>query len=77
MATEIRIPSVDESTEEVKILRWLKEKGENITVGDVLLEIETDKAAVEVESFANGVLLEVLAKENDTVAVNTVVAIVG
>ncbi len=77
MATEIRIPIVDESTEEVRILRWVKQKGENVSSGDVLLEVETDKATMEVESFADGVLLEVLANENDTVAVNTVVAIVG
>ena len=77
MATEIRIPTVDESTEEVQIVRWLKQKGQAVAAGEALLEIQTDKATVEVESFADGVLLEVLVQEDDTVPVNTVVAIVG
>lgn len=77
MATEIRIPVVDESTEQVRILSWLKQAGQPVAAGEALLEVETDKASVEVESFADGVLLAVLAKENDTVPVNTVVAIVG
>ncbi|MDY6912939.1 MAG: biotin/lipoyl-containing protein [Planctomycetota bacterium] len=77
MATEIRIPTVDESTEEVQIVRWLKQKGQTVASGEALLEIQTDKATVEVESFADGVLLEVLVQQDDTVPVNTVVAIVG
>jgi pyruvate dehydrogenase E2 component (dihydrolipoamide acetyltransferase) len=68
---------VDESTEKVRILNWLKQAGQPVAAGEALLEIETDKASVEVESFADGVLLAVLAKEDDTVPVNTVVAIVG
>ncbi len=76
MATEIRIPTIDEGIEDVRIVKWLKQKGDQVKAGDALLEIETDKATVEVESTADGVLKEVMANEDDTVAVNAVVAIV-
>ena len=77
MAVEIKIPVVDQTTEQVKVVRWLKRKGDPITTGEVLLEIQTDKATVEVESFADGVVLEILAEEGQDVPVNSVVAIVG
>ena len=77
MAVEIRIPVVDETTEEVKVVRWFKRKGDTIAAGEVLLEVETDKAALEVESFADGVVLEILVEEGQEIPVNSVVAIVG
>ena len=77
MAVVIRIPAPDPTTEEVRIIRWLKKKGEAIKVGEPILEVETDKATMEVESFADGILLEILAKEDDQVEVSAVVAIIG
>jgi len=77
MAVAIRIPAPDPTTEEVRIVRWLKEKGQAVSAGEPVFEIETDKAVAEVESFADGVLLETLAKEGDTVQVSAIVAIVG
>ncbi len=77
MAVVIRIPAADETTEEVRIVGWLKQVGEAIAPGDALLEVETDKAVVEVESFGAGVLLAALAEVDDTVAVGTPVAVVG
>ena len=77
MAVAIRIPTPDPTTEEVRFVRWLKDKGQAVSTGEPLFEVETDKAVVEVESFADGVLLEMLAKEDETVPVSKVVAIVG
>lgn len=77
MATEIRIPVVDETTETVRIIRWIKKKGDCVIAGDVLLEVETDKTTMEIESFVDGTLLNVLAAENETVPVNKIIAIVG
>lgn len=77
MAVAIRIPAADPTTEEVRIIRWLKGKGQAVVAGEPILEVETDKATMEVESFADGILLEILAKEDDQVEVSKVVAIVG
>ena len=77
MAVAIRIPAPDPTTEEVRIIRWLKEKGQAVSAGEPILEIETDKATMEVESFADGILLEILVQENEEVNVSTVVAIIG
>ena len=77
MAAVIRIPAVDESTEQVRIVGWLKQKGQPVAAGEALLEVETDKAVVEIESFAEGVLLETLADVDDTVPVGEVIAVIG
>lgn len=77
MAVAIRIPAPDPTTEQVRIVRWLKEKGQPVAAGEPILEIETDKAVVEVESFADGIVLEILAEADDNVQVTTVVAVVG
>ena len=77
MATVIRIPAVDESTEQVRIVGWLKQLGEPVAAGEALMEVETDKAVVEVESFAEGILLKTLAAVDDTVPVGGAVAVIG
>jgi pyruvate/2-oxoglutarate dehydrogenase complex dihydrolipoamide acyltransferase (E2) component len=70
-----RLGSSDES-DEVKILRWLKQKGDRVKTGEPLLEVETDKVNVEIESPDSGLLNEVLAKEGEVVRFNSVVAII-
>ncbi len=77
MADAIRIPAPDPTTEEVRIVRWLKEKGQPVSANEPLFEIETDKGVMEVESFAEGVVLAILAEVDQTVPVSKVVAIVG
>ena len=52
MAVAIRIPAPDPTTEQVRVVRWLKQKGELVAKDEPILEVETDKAVVEVESFA-------------------------
>jgi pyruvate/2-oxoglutarate dehydrogenase complex dihydrolipoamide acyltransferase (E2) component len=70
-----RLGSSDES-DEVKVLRWLKQKGDRVKTGEPLLEVETDKVNVEIESPDSGLLNEVLAKEGEVVRFNSVVAII-
>ena len=77
MAVAIRIPAHDPTTDEVRIVRWLKEKGQVVSAGEPILEIETGKAVAEIESYEDGILLEILAEVDDDVAVAAVVAIVG
>jgi len=77
MATELKIPTPDQTTEKVRIVKWQKAVGDAVAKGDVVLEMETDKAVLEVESPAAGVLLKQLAAEDDVVSVGTVVGLIG
>ncbi len=70
-----RLGSSDES-DEVKVLRWLRQVGASVQKGESLLEVETDKVNVEIESPDSGRLSEVFAKEGDVVIFNSVVAII-
>jgi len=70
-----RLGSSDESNE-VKIVRWLKSKGESVQKGEPLLEVETDKVNVEIEAPDSGLLSEVRVKEGDVAAFNSVVAVI-
>lgn len=77
MATEIKIPIPDQTTEEVRIVKWMKAPGEAVANGEVVLEVETDKSVIEVEAVGEGVLLKQLHVENDMVPVGKVVGYVG
>src|SRR3954464_8449810 len=74
---EVVMPRLSDSMEEGTILRWLKQPGEEIAVGDELVEIETDKANMAYESDVAGTLTEVLAQEGDTLAIGEPIAVVG
>ncbi|OUI99760.1 pyruvate dehydrogenase complex E1 component subunit beta [Acetobacter sp. DsW_54] len=77
MATKILMPALSPTMTEGKIARWLKKEGDTITTGDVLAEIETDKATMEIEAIEDGILGRVLINEGvEGVAVNTPIAIV-
>jgi 2-oxoglutarate dehydrogenase E2 component (dihydrolipoamide succinyltransferase) len=73
MAFEVRIPSLGESVTEGVIARWAREDGEAVTADDVLLELETDKASMEIPAERAGVL-HIVRAAGDTVAVGDVVA---
>jgi 2-oxoglutarate dehydrogenase E2 component (dihydrolipoamide succinyltransferase) len=72
--TDIIIPNVGESVSEVTIAQWFKKVGDTIKKDDPILELETDKAAQEIVSPADGIIEEILASEGDNVAVGTLVA---
>ncbi|MBS0964724.1 pyruvate dehydrogenase complex E1 component subunit beta [Acetobacter okinawensis] len=77
MATEILMPALSPTMTEGKIARWLKKEGDMIAAGDVLAEIETDKATMEIEAIEDGILGRVLIGEGvEGVTVNTPIAIV-
>ncbi len=75
MKHTIVMPDVGQTTSEAKILRWLKSPGEKITKGDHLLEVETDKVTMEVESYVSGYLRQVLAAEGETISALSPIAI--
>ena len=77
MVKAVVMPKLGQSEETVKIVRWRKQLGETVAKGDILFEIETDKAVLEVESFYEGTLLKIVAGEGVTVPVQTTVAFVG
>jgi len=77
MAETINMPKLGFDMAEGLLVRWVKQVGENIKKGDVLAEIETDKATVEVESSASGVVLQLIVDQGTIVPVNAPIAIVG
>lgn len=77
MAEIINMPRLSDTMEEGVVAKWLVNVGDTIKEGDILAEIETDKATMEFESFHDGVLLHVGIKEGETAAVDTLLAIVG
>lgn len=77
MVKAVVMPKLGQSEETVTIVRWLKQLGETVAKGDILFEIETDKALLEVESFYEGTLLRIVAGEGVTVPVQSTVAFVG
>jgi len=77
MAETISMPKLGFDMAEGLLVRWVKQVGETINKGDVLAEIETDKATVEVESSASGVVLQLIVDQGTMVPVNAPIAIVG
>src|SRR5947199_9126082 len=77
MATPVEAPKLGNSGEECLISRWVKRKGESVSAGDVVAEIETDKATFEVTSPVDGVLLDSFFDEGALVPVFTNLFVVG
>ena len=77
MATAIRVPDLGTTVDEVKIVAWMIEEGEDVQRGDVLVEVETDKTLVEVEAAAEGVLLKQMASAGEMVRTDDIIAYVG
>src|SRR5262245_11665188 len=74
MATSVVMPALEMAQETGKIVSWLKKEGETVTKGEILLEVETDKAVVEIEATADGILAGVKSHEGDVVPVGTTIA---
>jgi len=71
---QVIMPKMGDGMVEGTILRWLKKEGDTVEIGDIVAEVETDKASVELPAEASGKLANILAKEGDTVPVGTVIA---
>jgi pyruvate dehydrogenase E2 component (dihydrolipoamide acetyltransferase) len=74
---EIVMPRLSDSMEEGVILKWMKAVGDDVAVGDELVEIETDKANMAYESDVAGTLTEILAQEGDSLPIGAPIAVVG
>jgi pyruvate dehydrogenase E2 component (dihydrolipoamide acetyltransferase) len=77
MATVITMPRLSDTMTEGTVATWLKKVGDTIKEGDILAEIETDKATMEFESFNSGVLLYIGIEAGQTALVDSLLAIIG
>jgi len=77
MAEVINMPRLSDTMEEGVVAKWLKNVGDKIEEGDILAEIETDKAVMEFESFHEGVLLHIGINEGESAKVDSLLAIIG
>ena len=75
MAFEVRVPAVGESVQEGEIYKWHKSEGDFVELDDVLVELETDKATVEIVAEASGVI-SLKINEGDTVTVGDLLAVI-
>ncbi|OGX89254.1 pyruvate dehydrogenase complex dihydrolipoamide acetyltransferase [Hymenobacter lapidarius] len=77
MAEIIKMPKMSDTMTEGTIAAWLKKVGDKVKSGDILAEVETDKATMELENYEDGVLLYIGPKEQESVVVDGILAIVG
>ena len=77
MAQVINMPRLSDTMEEGVVAKWLVNIGDEVKEGDIIAEIETDKATMEFESFYEGTLLHIGINEGETAAVDTLLAIIG
>ena len=78
MAIEITMPALSPTMEEGKLAKWLVKKGDTVSSGDVIAEIETDKATMEVEAVDEGTVAKILVEEgSEGVKVNSVIAMLA
>ena len=77
MAIVVNMPRLSDTMEEGTVASWLKNVGDFVEEGDILAEIETDKATMEFESFNEGVLLHIGVQEGETTKVDQLLAIIG
>jgi len=76
MPTELTMPKLGEVMEEGTVASWKVTEGQTVKEGDIVLEIEMDKAVAEVEAPASGVVTKILVAEGETVPVNTPLAVI-
>ncbi len=77
MASRIVMSKLSPTMEEGRVLKWVKQEGEAIEPGDVVVEVETDKATMEVEAMGSGVLRKILVDESTTVPTGTLLGVIG
>lgn len=77
MAVAIKLPRMSDTMEEGTIVSWLVQVGDTVKAGDMIADVETDKATMELENFEKGEILHLNVEEGQTVPVETVIAIVG
>src|SRR5437870_6267379 len=75
--TKVVMPKLSEAMESGKIIKWLKKEGDRIQGGDILAEVETDKADVEMEAFGAGVLRKILVPAGETAAIGALIGVIA
>src|SRR5574342_624285 len=76
MATDVIMPALGVAQEKGTLINWLKAEGDSITKGEPLMEVETDKATVEIEAPASGILASITASPGDEVPVGNTIALI-
>ncbi|MEF8796197.1 MAG: biotin/lipoyl-containing protein, partial [Salinivenus sp.] len=77
MAIPIEMPKLSDTMEEGVLSAWLIDEGEEVSAGDVLAQVETDKATMDLEAFDEGVLLKKVIEEGDAVPIGQLIAVIG
>jgi len=77
MASKVIMPKLSPTMEEGQIARWLKKEGDKVSMGEPLAEIDTDKATMEMQALADGVLRKILIKEGEAAPLGQLIAIIG
>jgi pyruvate dehydrogenase E2 component (dihydrolipoamide acetyltransferase) len=77
MASRVVMPKLTDTMEEGVVLKWKRREGDQVGAGDVLAEIETDKAVMDLEAFSSGTLKKVLANEGETVKAGALIAVIA
>jgi pyruvate dehydrogenase E2 component (dihydrolipoyllysine-residue acetyltransferase) len=77
MATKVIMPKLSPTMEEGQISRWLKKEGDKVSMGEPLAEIDTDKATMEMQALANGVLRKIIVNEGQAAPLGQLIAVIG
>ena len=77
MAFRVIMPPLGDSSDEATVLKWLKAEGDSVQKGEQLLEIETDKATVELEALDTGTLRRIFVSEGEVATVGQTLAVIG
>src|SRR5206468_7643803 len=75
--TKVVMPKLSDAMESGKIIKWLKKEGDRIQGGDILAEVETDKADVEMEAFGAGVLRKILVPAGEQAPIGTLIGVIA
>lgn len=77
MITSVVMPKLSDTMDEGKIIRWIKKEGDRVEAGDVIAEVETDKANVEMQAYAEGVIRKIVVKEGVPTPVGRIIAVIA
>src|SRR3954468_9824829 len=77
MAVSVVMPALEMAQETGKLVRWFKQEGDEVRKGEMLLEVETDKAVVEIEAQSDGILAGIIARVDDVIPVGQTIAWLG
>ena len=77
MPTQVVMPKLSPKMEEGRLARWLKKEGDKVSIGEPLAEIDTDKATMEMQALASGVLRKIIVHEGESVPLGQMIAIIG